>query len=340
MVRQSRNENVSSNDGGDMRFETGALEADGMHRDDKFHSPIDNDDPFWTETCWFTFAVPERGISGQLYPFFRPNQSVYAAGAFIWDQHGHELHTIRHGKNFWHLPMQDSMELTDIQLQNGISIKCIEPLKKFHVRYIDPDCGEAEVDLIFTAIAPPNHLLDSHYEQPGRYQGTLRLGDEIIPVDSYGMRDRSWNTRSQFGVDFHGTGAVASGYDYGTIDEDNAFHMISMAFEPEIAQCIHGYYMRDGSYAGLASGSRKVLARCKTTGAPTHVSIEAVDELGRELHAEGRCINKIGWHINPNLYSWNCLTKWEFQGESGYGEDHDNWTAKGARDYFRSFLTK
>ena len=46
-----------------------------MHPDDLFHPPT-SDDPFWTETCWFTFAVPERKLSGQLYPFFRANQGV------------------------------------------------------------------------------------------------------------------------------------------------------------------------------------------------------------------------------------------------------------------------
>ena len=37
------------------------------------------DSPERTETCWFTFTVPEHKISGQLYPFFRPNQKVMAA---------------------------------------------------------------------------------------------------------------------------------------------------------------------------------------------------------------------------------------------------------------------
>ena len=45
------------------------------HPDDEFHPPT-SDDPYWTETCWFTFTVPERTLSGQLYPFFRPNQKV------------------------------------------------------------------------------------------------------------------------------------------------------------------------------------------------------------------------------------------------------------------------
>jgi hypothetical protein len=50
------------------------------HPDDELHPPA-SADPDWTETCWFTFAVPERRLSGQLYPFFRRNQNVAAGGA-------------------------------------------------------------------------------------------------------------------------------------------------------------------------------------------------------------------------------------------------------------------
>jgi hypothetical protein len=66
-----------------------------------------------------------------------------------------------------------------------------------------------------------------------------------------------------------------------------------------------------------------------------HVLIEGRDELGRELRAEGRCLNKIGLHLNPNLFTWNCLTEWRFDGCTAFGEDHDNWTAAGARHFFR-----
>lgn len=48
----------------------------------EFHPPT-SEDPWWTETCWFTFTVPERRLSGQLYPFCRPDQRVDAGGAYF-----------------------------------------------------------------------------------------------------------------------------------------------------------------------------------------------------------------------------------------------------------------
>lgn len=100
--------------------------------DDDFHPPT-SDDPFWTETCWFTFTVPERRLSGQLYPFFRPNQGVMSAGVYVWDDTGHELWDCRYAKNFWHLPIPDA-SLTDIEMPNGMHYRTVEPLQRYEVR--------------------------------------------------------------------------------------------------------------------------------------------------------------------------------------------------------------
>ncbi len=68
------------------------------------------------------------------------------------------------------------------------------------------------------------------------------------------------------------------------------------------------------------------------------MTIDGVDELGRELHADGRCLNGLGLFLNPNLFTVNCLTEWTFDGVGAFGEDHDNWSAAGARSFFRAHL--
>ena len=62
---------------------------DEHHQDDEFHPPT-SDDPYWTETCWFTFTVPERRLSGQLYPFFQPNQGVWPPAPTSGTTTGHQ----------------------------------------------------------------------------------------------------------------------------------------------------------------------------------------------------------------------------------------------------------
>lgn len=304
-----------------------------MHPDDEFHPPT-NDDPEWTETCWFTFTVPERGLSGQLYPYFKQNQGVAAGGAFFWDGEHERPETCVYAKQFWHLPLADDARLTDIRLDNGISYRCLEPQQKWQIGYQDPDDGdEIHVDLTVTGVVPPNMLGQSHIDQACRYTGTIVLHGEEIPVDSYGMRDRSWGPRPQFGQGIHGGGSLRGGYSYATASDRDAFHAITMDFGSGCI-AIHGYVLRDGAWAKVTSGSREVVAR-DSQGFPVEVHLDLVDELGREIHAEGRLANSIAFLINPNLFTINGLTEWTFDGVTGWGEDHDNHSMPDARRLFR-----
>jgi hypothetical protein len=311
-----------------------------LHPDDAFHPPT-SADPFWTETCWFTFAVPERKLSAQLYPFVRPNQRVTSSGCFVWDESGSELWNCLYAKNLWHIPLPESADLTDLLLPSGLAYRCVEPLSCYELRYVDADDGSLEIALEFSGLCPPNYLGKSHLDQPGRYRGSIRLRGEEIRVDAYGFRDRSWGVRSQIGATLTNSGAPRGGYSYATASPRDAFHAITMAFQNDEALVIHGYLLRDGVYAKLVPGKgrRDVLERA-TRDAPTRVRIRGEDELGRHFEAEGRCVNKLGVHLNPNLFTWNCLTEWTWDGGKGWGEDHDNWSASAATRFFRSLRSR
>lgn len=306
-----------------------------MHPDDGFHPPASTD-PFWTETCWFTFTVPERRLSGQVYPFLRPNQGVTTLGVFLWDDSGSELWNCRYAKNLVHIPLAPDADLTDLSLEGGLRIRCLEALSRYRVEYRDADEGQVALDLEFEGIAEPNYLAESHLDQPGRYRGTILLDGEEIRVDAYGFRDRSWGERSQIGAGIHHSGCMRGGYSYATRSENDAWHAITMSFGDTLLP-IHGYLLRDGVYARLAGGkgSREVLERVDGTS-PSRVRLVLEDELGRTLEAEGRCLNRLGLHLNPNLFTWNCLTEWEWDGGRGWGEDHDNWSAAEATRFFRA----
>jgi len=295
------------------------------HPDDEFHPPT-SDDPYWTETCWFSFQVPERRLSGQLYPYFQPNQRVCAAAAYFWDDRGDRPWEMLHAKNFWHLPMPDQ-PLSDISLPNGIRYRCLEAQAVYEIAYDDPDGDEISVRLTSSAIARPNYLGTGHLDQPGRYRGTITLHGEEINVDSFGFRDRSWGPRTQFG---RGVGHV--GYSYGTASEEAGFHSIVLH---DHGTLIHGHLLRDGQWSKLTEGRREVLERDPVSGHQLRVVIDATDELGRTLHAEGRTVNSFGIQINPNLASIDCLTEWSFDGLTGFGQDNDDWTLPAAREYFR-----
>jgi hypothetical protein len=305
---------------------------EGMHPDDEFHQPT-SDTPEWSETCWFTFTVPDRKISGQLYPFFRANLAAMAAGAYFWDPSGSRPETCLYSKNFWHLAIPQQ-PLSDITIGNGIHYKCLEPQHKWEIGYDDPDEGnEIHAELTFTAVAEPHYLGQSHLDQPGRYEGTLVIRGEQMKVDSFGFRDRSWGPRTQFGPGLTGGPCPHGGYSYATSSERDGFHTITMDWG-EGMKSIHGYLNRDGVWAKLASAERTVLER-NAEGFPTHVLIEGVDEQGRTLTARGTGHNGLSFFINPNMFTMNCLFEWTFDGVTAWGEDHDNWSHPAIRRFHR-----
>lgn len=300
------------------------------HPDDEFHPPVD-DDPYWAETCWFAFNEPSRRLSGHLYPFFQANLRTASAGAYVWDDRGSQPWNCRYMKNFWHLPFPET-PLSDLRMEGGIRYRCLKEQSVYEIGYDDPDGGdELHVELTFTAVAEPNYLGGRHLDQPGRYQGTVVLGGERIDIDSYGFRDRSWGPRSQFGQ------GRASGYDFATAADGLGFHAITYD-SGEGYRAVHGHILRNGTWSAVDSGQRVVLSRSPSTGAPTRVALDLTDKLGRVLHAEGETLNRIGVHLNPNLFTWMSLTRWTFDGGTAFGEDHDNWSAPGARRAFRALL--
>lgn len=307
-----------------------------VHPDDEFHPPT-SADPYWTETCWFTFTVPERRISGQFYPFFQPNQGVTSGAVYFWDESGSQPSDCLYGKNFWHLPIPDQ-PLSDITVPNGIHYRCTQAQQRYEIEFDDPDGDDISARLTFEAVAPPNYLGTSHLDQPGRLTGTIQLYGEQIPVDSYGFRDRSWGPRSQFGVGLHGTPVLRGGYSYATASPRDGFHAITMDFSGGTdGDCygIHGYLLRDGKWSKLRTAIREVIER-DAEGMPLRVRIDGEDEIGRTWHAEGRTLNRFRVFLNPNLYTVNCLTEWTFDGITAYGEDHDNWSATGIRRFLRN----
>ncbi len=301
-----------------------------MHPDDEFHPPT-TDDPGWSETCWFTFTVPEKKLSGQLYPFFQANLGVTAAGAYFWDPSGARPDSCRYSKNFWHLPFPQT-PLSDLKLANGIHYRCVEPQKVYEIGYDDPDGGdEIHAELTFTAVTEPHYLGEHHLDQPGRYTGTLVLNGERMTVDSYGFRDRSWGPRPQFGQGLTSSPASRGGYSYATASPDAAFHTITMDWGAGL-QSIHGYLIQDGQWAKLAKATREVVKR-DDEGFPLEVVIEGEDQLGRPLSARGIGHNRFAFFINPNMFTMNCLYEWTFNGITAWGEDHDNWSHPAIRKF-------
>jgi hypothetical protein len=78
--------------------------------------------------------------------------------------------------------------------------------------------------------------------------------------------------------------------------------------------------MNGGVLGELVSGERRILER-GVDGRPLRVLIDATDEFGRKLLAEGRCRNWLKWPAYVDMFTWWSLAEWEFDGEKGWGEE-------------------
>lgn len=297
---------------------------------DRFHAPT-SDDPYFTETCWFAFFVPERKLSGTLYPLFRRNQNVAAVGVYIWDDSAHTPWDARYVRNLWHVPVADDADLADIELTGSLRYRCLSPQRSFKLDYDHP--GYFSADLTFDAVMDPHWLGDAHLDQHGRVHGTLVLDGESIAVDCLAIRDRTWSPRNDLSDTVMGT-AGNGGYSYAMTDPGNGFHALAVDAGGH-CKVVAGYLIRDGVLSDVTDGRRWVIER-NQHGIQTRVGIELTDKLGRTYHGEGTCHNGFAWQFTPSLFSWICLTDWHGDGGRGWGEDHDNWSSSAWRRFSRA----
>lgn len=326
--------------------------------DEKFHPRTD--DLWWNESSYITFRVPDRDLVGVLWFYFRPNQKTATGGPMIFDASGSSLNTILHNGWGWHMPMPEGAEMFDFTLANGLSIETLNPQKAYRHTYDGQGCA---FDLTFTATCDPHYMrLDKdkvnpgmadfvhnvaetvttgHYEHFGRMNGTLEVdGETIEVVDSAVFRDRTWGPRPVT----PNMSPQRGGYSLGMGPDDSAFNTFAQPTRPweedpvdgEVDKIVAGCYVKDGVMATITSGTRRRIAA--DDGHPLGEIIDATDELGREVHAEGTVTSYVEL---PGLWGtlafWWCGQKWNFDGHTdAQGELQDFMTARHFRKWMRT----
>jgi hypothetical protein len=297
--------------------------------DDMFHAP-ETSDPWWTETVWFAWMVPERKMLGYFYPAFRANIGVQFGGCLVVDDTAELPWELPCFDWTWHLPLKARPDLTNASLAMNMSLKCLEPGRVFTFAYQGDDASfdltyEALMRPLVTRAEPPfNH--GSHIDQPGRVTGEVVVAGEKIDVDCYAMRDRSWGIRRD-------GRQPRVGYAYATADAQTAFLSISV-FREQVDAVQTGYLMRDGEWSKLTTGERHVVR--DSLGRPTEIRVDAVDERGRRVQSSGRVLSRQVFTCYPSMFCWNSLVEWELDGTTCWGEDQDIWHPRKFRDYARS----
>ncbi len=283
------------------------------------------DDPYWNESCWFAFSIPEKKIHGFFYYFFRPNMNLLVGGPAMWDDTG--MHTYDCLYYDWqHIQaMPEDAEKFNFTAQNGLSVQLIEPLKKYRLMY---DRNGFGLDLIWTAISEPHDFggLEEktsgvtgqrmHIEQCGRVTGTIRYKGETLKVDSYSLRDTSYGAR-HFGEVMRGS------YFSGIASPDLAFHTLTIGGDGE-QKVAGGFLIKDGKMATLTGGTRRVIEDGRYTPAVFEFDME--DKLGRTLSLTARSSSHFMFTGYPDVPAVWSFLEWEAEGQKGLLGDLQEFT--------------
>lgn len=297
--------------------------------DDDFHDEVLTDRWWETETCWFSWNVPERHMSGWTYCQARPNANICNGGVWVWDDTATLEWDLPYHVHYsgLQLPPRQERDLRDFVWPNGVHVIALEPLKSYAVTY--EDRGALEVDIRFDAIMAPNphpvgvapFFKGTHFDQPGHVTGQIVLHGETIPIDCFSFRDRSWGPRPMGRPKKPRDRSVAAasqfggvGYSFGAASDSEAWLVYSIpgvASDP--VSC--GFLLRSGTYAHILGGQRH-LRFDPQTGWPTHMEVEAVDDLGRHLHVKGDAVSRHWRGLGGDT-----LFHWVWDGQDGWGED-------------------
>lgn len=297
--------------------------------DDDFHDEVMSDRWWETETCWFSWNVPERRMGGWVYCQARPNARLCNGGAWVWSDVGSYSWELPYHANYSGLQLPDRSErdLRDFEWPTGARVKVLEPLTRYAVTYDD---GPAlTLDLQFDAIMEPNphpvgvapFFKGTHFDQAGRVVGEMVLQGDRIAIDCWSVRDRSWGPRPagrprrrRLTESDAASGTGGIGYSFGVAGPRDAWLVYSTpTLDDDPVVC--GFLLRDGVYAHVLSGERQVTVD-PGTGWPTDITISATDDAGRTLAVRGAAASR-HW----KGHGGDTLMEWQWDGCSGWGED-------------------
>jgi hypothetical protein len=288
--------------------------------DDTLHTPPVTADSWWTETFWFTFAVPERELFGNFYLYFRPLLKSIGGGVTIFDGTGATPWEGPYYSHQHHLPLPDDLDMRDARLPGGLFLKQLAPTQSYAFGVSN---DELDANLRFDAIAPPLLTVPKprppftgayHVDQPGHVTGTLTLHGEQMDVDCHLMRDRSWGRRP----DLRG---VKAGYDYAFATDTDGF--LSLSLDRGEDRVVMGFILRDAEMSKAVGGDRRV--HRGDNGMPVAIAITVLDELGRTVTAHGVVVSQFSHLVYPSMLVHQSLVRWDYDGNTVYAEDQDVW---------------
>lgn len=300
------------------------------------------DHPYWSESSWFSFHIPDRGINGAFYSHFRPNMNCMLAGVFIWDTTSpYTFEALYFDWQAMRLPPEGrygvDYDKYDYRTPWGMQARLVEPLRRYALNYERPGF---DLSLEFEAVAPAHEIgrktehgltnaYSFHFEQPGRITGQFRVEGETYAVDTFSIRDGSHGPRFLEVM-------TPNGYTWSTASAQSGFHILAPNAEGgRDSAVVGGYILRDGEISTIVEGNRRVLER--NGPRPSLVAVTATDELGRTLEAIGRQKVPSTLTLFPDRATFWQQFAWDYDGHAGaVGEDQETYALHDFRHWMRA----
>lgn len=321
----------------DSRHDLLSAADDGFHEPNEFGDLFGPTKPRWFhETAWFFWFLPEQRMGGWFYNWTRPRIGTTGGGAWVWDDTTPYHLEVPYYACYSNLEHEPQADLRDHRYPSGVTVKCLEPLSKYHLGFADRDL--ISVDLTYDAVMPPwvdrpvgEPPIAIHFDQVGKVTGTMTLHGTTYDVDCLAIRDRTWSPRPERWKDGH------IGYTNACNDDTAFLASSAMGTRGQDEDRVHsGYFVKDGRRAAVVDGTR-VLDRNPEHGYLERITIEAVDADGRRFTAQGESLSRMAMPI-PGVHGvvWTSLVDWTIDGEQAWGEDQDAWPIQGWSAFRRS----
>ena len=243
-------------------------------------------EPWWREAWYFEFYDRQAQLQFQAYQGVFPNAARGDLNAAFFHR-GQLLHQV--SKMDFHVPAEPREE----HLCFGpMRLELLKPLNQWRLQY---DSAEVHADLLFTAVHPPfswaaarlwletnndPDLSSHHFDQLGRYTGSVWIEGKQLAINALGFRDRMWG----WGGRKHWQSYLIL---WSAFHEDCVANLAIQRFD-DGRQALCGYLHRDGTSSLLQRAWVDVdwdPHRWKTIAA---IDATVEDALGRQLQFTGQ----------------------------------------------------
>jgi len=283
-----------------------------------------------TETYYFSFNVPEHKIQGWAYFWIHPNLKIITGGVMIFQGFrpcslAADYFNIQAYLDLSHINSDTGM----IELPTGLSLRIIKPLKEIELVFSDA-AAETEFHLVYRAAMPPAMRANNkHFEQNMAVEGELTLRGKRYPVHCHTIRDRSWGEErpetannlppyNWYVCSFGDKLAMNLGIFDDLTHHNNGNGEIMIP--PDLF--VDGWVFSKGNLARIKAAQKKT-RRTQDTLVPLSHAIDFTDPSGKNYHLKGDTIATCNWNIWPNVLCHLCLTHWDLDGQSGWGESQE-----------------